>query len=522
MIFLLFCSLFLPTGDTSKQFSLPQGSGPGGRRLVTLYQCEGEQITLACARGTINIVRANFGRFSIAVCNQHGQTNWTTDCASPHTATTITKMCEKLQTCVVSVNPDTLGDACPHTPKYLEVHYFCQEEEENTVPARHSPRFQDTELTALWNQNSHKVNIDSVLRAMKDRESVSSTQRVPITTDFFSSEELGPSPKIRPTLSDFNDTDSTQKPQSTINQSSEKGNLVQSGPSPLREKPSPLSESREVDEEEREAGLDWMEEDAGLSSPESEETVSSMFVLEVITYAVASICGIILIFLIFKFLFQLRGGSVRSGCPCLRRKESESGYSDTSSGSGLNSSPLERCKIPNSPAAAAAAASNQQQAARGSVNHCMELEPGHRFSGIRYSVASLENMSEVSLSGSNLPRHIGQYDDRANMNVSPYPQVSSPNPSRVMQGSPQNGLTFPSDAYLDKGQIGNSLYGNGQHLATSPYLSAVSGHCGSCRQEARRPRTQDYHPDSQLDPYMYRGPTLSPAPRPHSKMGSDV
>ena len=204
---------------------------------------------------------------------------------------------------------------------------------------------------------------------------------------------------------------------------------------------------------------------------------------------------------------------MRPCCPCVRRKESGSGYSDTSSGSGLNSSPLEHCKMPNTPAP------NQ---VRGSVNHCMELEPGQQFSGTRYSVASLENMSEVSLSGSNLPRGAGQYAERANINVSPYPHVSTPNPSRVLQGSPQNGLAFPSDAYLDKGQIGNSLYGNGQHLATSPYLPAVSGHCGSCRQEARRPRTQDYLRDSQLDPYIYRGPTLSPAPRPHSKMGSDV
>ena len=207
-----------------------------------------------------------------------------------------------MQTCVVAVNPDTLGDSCPHTPKYLEVHYFCKEEE-NPAPSRHSPHFQDTELTALWNQNSHKVNIDSVLRAMKDRESVSSTQRVPITTDFFSSEVSGFSPKIPPALGDYNDTDSTQKPQNIINQPSEIENSLQSGPSPLRENPSPLSESREEFEDGQES-LDWIEDDAGISSPE-EETVSSMFVLEVITYAVASICGIILIFLILKVCFKI-------------------------------------------------------------------------------------------------------------------------------------------------------------------------------------------------------------------------
>ena len=38
------------------------GSGPDGSRLVTLYQCEGEEVRLACRAGTISIVRANFGR----------------------------------------------------------------------------------------------------------------------------------------------------------------------------------------------------------------------------------------------------------------------------------------------------------------------------------------------------------------------------------------------------------------------------------------------------------------------------
>lgn len=33
-----------------------------------------------------------FCRFSIAVCNQEGNTSWTTDCASSHAANNIEKM----------------------------------------------------------------------------------------------------------------------------------------------------------------------------------------------------------------------------------------------------------------------------------------------------------------------------------------------------------------------------------------------------------------------------------------------
>ncbi len=30
--------------------------------------------------GTIQVVRGNFGRFSIAICNRHGQTDWSVNC----------------------------------------------------------------------------------------------------------------------------------------------------------------------------------------------------------------------------------------------------------------------------------------------------------------------------------------------------------------------------------------------------------------------------------------------------------
>ena len=33
----------------------------------------------------IEVVRGNFGRFSIAICNRHGHTDWSVNCFAPET-----------------------------------------------------------------------------------------------------------------------------------------------------------------------------------------------------------------------------------------------------------------------------------------------------------------------------------------------------------------------------------------------------------------------------------------------------
>ena len=52
------------------------GRGPDGTLYKTDYRCEGENMTVSCLdsdgpglHGTIQAVRGNFGRFSIAICN---------------------------------------------------------------------------------------------------------------------------------------------------------------------------------------------------------------------------------------------------------------------------------------------------------------------------------------------------------------------------------------------------------------------------------------------------------------------
>ena len=73
-------------------FFLISGRGPDGTLYKTDYRCEGENMTISCEdsdgpglHGIISVVRANFGRFSIAICNRHGQTDWSVNCMAPQT-----------------------------------------------------------------------------------------------------------------------------------------------------------------------------------------------------------------------------------------------------------------------------------------------------------------------------------------------------------------------------------------------------------------------------------------------------
>ena len=65
------------------------GEAPDGTRYKTAYRCEGETMSISCdSSETIQVIRANYGRFSIAICNKHGYTEWSVNCMS-HTTTRI-------------------------------------------------------------------------------------------------------------------------------------------------------------------------------------------------------------------------------------------------------------------------------------------------------------------------------------------------------------------------------------------------------------------------------------------------
>ena len=52
-------------------------------RYRTAYACEGSRLSIECDEGTvIHLIRANYGRFSISICNDHGNLDWSVDCTS--------------------------------------------------------------------------------------------------------------------------------------------------------------------------------------------------------------------------------------------------------------------------------------------------------------------------------------------------------------------------------------------------------------------------------------------------------
>ena len=141
----------------------------------------------------------------------------------------------------------------------------------------------------------------------------------------------------------------------------------------------------------------------------------------------------------------------------------------------------------------------------GTINHCMELEPSRHISGARYSVSSIGNNSELGSTVSSpldRVRHL-LYSER--LNISPYPDCSTPLPARLMTGSPLHPTgTFGTDSYQDMGeQIGTSLFPScHQHYPSSPYLTVMNSQCAGCLQEGVQvPDIQDYHQFNQ-DPYL--------------------
>ena len=64
-----------------KQFSTDRV----GRRL-TAYACEDSSLNISCGNELyLDIIRANYGRFSITICNDHGNTDWKVDCQAGRT-----------------------------------------------------------------------------------------------------------------------------------------------------------------------------------------------------------------------------------------------------------------------------------------------------------------------------------------------------------------------------------------------------------------------------------------------------
>ena len=95
------------------------------REVKTMFGCGGDSVVLSCRGKTgsmISIVRANYGRFSVSVCNPLARGDLDTSCSSEEaTSILLARRCQGRQECSVEVKEDELPPVCPATAKYLEV-----------------------------------------------------------------------------------------------------------------------------------------------------------------------------------------------------------------------------------------------------------------------------------------------------------------------------------------------------------------------------------------------------------------
>lgn len=95
-------------------------------KYETAYACEEKTLTIGCEPGyVINLIRANYGRFSITICNDQGNVDWSVNCMSAKSLRVLYAKCSHKQNCSILASTNTFGDPCPGTHKYLEAHYQC-------------------------------------------------------------------------------------------------------------------------------------------------------------------------------------------------------------------------------------------------------------------------------------------------------------------------------------------------------------------------------------------------------------
>ncbi|XP_025110303.1 uncharacterized protein LOC112573864 isoform X2 [Pomacea canaliculata] len=91
---------------------------------------------LECPAGSvIRINRANYGRFSLKLCNPQGRTeNMDVTCQNVKTTDIVSSECDGHQRCEFLVNNDIFEDPCPGTSKYIEVRHHCSPVSSVPVP----------------------------------------------------------------------------------------------------------------------------------------------------------------------------------------------------------------------------------------------------------------------------------------------------------------------------------------------------------------------------------------------------
>jgi len=109
--------------------------------MKTSYACQGSKLNLSCPSGfVIKIMRANYGRFSVAICNEAGITDWSVNCMAPRSLRILQDRCNLEHECEISAESNNFGgDPCPDVPKYLEVYFGCFRETSTSTTTTPNP-----------------------------------------------------------------------------------------------------------------------------------------------------------------------------------------------------------------------------------------------------------------------------------------------------------------------------------------------------------------------------------------------
>ncbi|XP_067206179.1 latrophilin Cirl-like isoform X6 [Linepithema humile] len=176
--------------NLGKKVSLPlfQRKSPKIERYDTAYACEGKTLEIECGEGKlIHLIRANYGRFSITICNEHGNTEWSVNCMSPKSFRVLNSECNDQQNCSIVASTLQFGDPCPNTHKYLEAHYRCVSAATTTTTTRQSPPWFMTSQPSVWSTAKPTVRPPSrittpAIQQPPQQPPAPSTPALPITT----------------------------------------------------------------------------------------------------------------------------------------------------------------------------------------------------------------------------------------------------------------------------------------------------------------------------------------------------
>ncbi|XP_050426241.1 latrophilin Cirl [Adelges cooleyi] len=131
---------------------LPVALAKDTNRYDTVYACEGKYLKLECREGEIiHLDRAIYGRYSITVCNDHGNTDWSVNCMSTNTLPLLQAKCNEKRNCSIQANTGLFSDPCPGTMKYLEAQYHCIPASLSTTTVRPNPPWLITSQPSVWN-----------------------------------------------------------------------------------------------------------------------------------------------------------------------------------------------------------------------------------------------------------------------------------------------------------------------------------------------------------------------------------